>query len=82
MIMDFQIYASIIPWEQTGTVVVPVSFMKNLNTQEFYFSFDFAEFAGTDKTEINYYFEVFDNDNLSGPKSTRSSRLNLPDSLI
>ena len=57
------------------TVVVPVSFMKNLNTQEFYFSFDFAEFAGTDKTEINYYFEVFDNDNLSGPKSTRSSRL-------
>lgn len=39
------------------------------------FSFDFAEFAGTDKTEINYYFEVFDNDNLSGPKSTRSSRL-------
>ena len=49
--------------------------MKNLNTQEFYFSFDFAEFAGTDKTEINYYFEVFDNDNLSGPKSTRSSRL-------
>ena len=29
--------------------------MKNLNTQEFYFSFDFAEFAGTDKTEINYY---------------------------
>ena len=57
------------------TVVVPVSFMKNLNTQEFYFSFDFTEFAGTDKTEINYYFEVFDNDNLSGPKSTRSSRL-------
>lgn len=57
------------------TVVVPVSFMKNLNTQEFYFSFDFDEFAGTDKTEINYYFEVFDNDNLSGPKSTRSSRL-------
>ena len=46
-----------------------------MNTQEFYFSFDFAEFAGTDKTEINYYFEVFDNDNLSGPKSTRSSRL-------
>ena len=57
------------------TVVVPVSFMKNLNTQEFYFSFDFAEFAGTDNTDINYYFEVFDNDNLSGPKSTRSSRL-------
>lgn len=56
------------------TVVVPVSFVKNLNTQEFYFSFDFAEFADADETEVNYYFEVFDNDNLSGPKSTRSSR--------
>lgn len=56
------------------TVAVPVSFVKNSNMQEFYFSFNFAEFAGTDKTDVNYYFEVFDNDNISGPKSTRSSQ--------
>ena len=61
--------------------VVPVSFSKGANVQEFYFSFDFAEFAGMDESEIDYYFEVFDNDDLSGPKSTRSDRkmYRLPD---
>ncbi|MCM1032092.1 MAG: hypothetical protein NC410_11700, partial [Oscillibacter sp.] len=61
--------------------VIPVSFSKGMNVQEFYFSFDFAEFAGMDESDINYYFEVFDNDNLSGPKSTRSDQkmYRLPD---
>lgn len=63
------------------TTVIPVPFSKNMNVQEFYFSFDFAEFAGMDKSDIHYYFEVFDNDNLSGPKSTRSDQqvYQLPD---
>lgn len=52
--------------------VVPVNILKNLTTQEFYFEFDFAEFAGIEKSRIHYYFEVFDNDGISGPKSTRS----------
>lgn len=56
--------------------VMPVPIVKNINTQEFYFTFDFAEFAGMDKAEINYYFEVFDNDDVSGPKSTRSDARN------
>lgn len=56
---------------KTNTVV-PVNILKNTNTQEFYFEFDFAEFAGMDKTKIDYFFEVFDNDCISGPKSTRS----------
>lgn len=58
---------------QTNTVI-PVPFVKNTNTQEFYFSFDFSEFAGMDRSKIDYYFEVFDNDVLSGPKSTRSDQ--------
>lgn len=56
---------------RTNTVM-PIQIVKNINAQEFYFSFDFAEFAGMDKTQINYFFEVFDNDVISGPKSTRS----------
>ncbi|MCM1031365.1 MAG: hypothetical protein NC410_08015 [Oscillibacter sp.] len=60
---------------QTNTVV-PVRVNKNLNTQEFYFEFNFAEFAGMDKAKISYFFEVFDNDVLSGPKSTRSDAKN------
>ena len=56
---------------QTNTVM-PVRINKSLNTQEFYFEFNFAEFAGMDKAKIRYFFEVFDNDAVSGPKSTRS----------
>ncbi|WP_251621271.1 DUF4175 family protein [Odoribacter lunatus] len=61
--------------------IVPVRINNNITTQEFYFEFNFAEFAGTDKVQIQYFFEVFDNDNVSGPKSTRSDAKNysLPD---
>lgn len=60
---------------KTNTVIpIPVSL--NTNTQEFYFSFDFAEFAGMDKSRITYFFEIFDNDHISGPKSTRSDQKN------
>lgn len=52
--------------------VVPVNIVNHLKNQEFYFMFDFAEFAGMDNSQVDYYFEVFDNDVLSGPKSTRS----------
>lgn len=55
-----------------GNTVIPIEIVRNINTQEFYFSFDFAEFAGMDRTKISYYFEIFDNDAISGPKSTRS----------
>lgn len=58
---------------RTNTVV-PVRIVKNSRSQEFYFEFDFAEFAGVDKSKISYFFEVFDNDNISGPKSTRSDQ--------
>ncbi|MEG1949058.1 MAG: hypothetical protein RR137_01635 [Odoribacter sp.] len=56
--------------------VVPVPIVRNVNTQDFYFSFDFAEFAGMDKADIGYFFEIFDNDHLSGPKGTRSDDKN------
>ncbi len=61
--------------------VVPIAVNKNPNAQEFYFEFDFAEFAGMDQADIHYYFEVFDNDLISGPKSTRSDALHytIPD---
>lgn len=59
-----------------SNTVVPIHIVKNSNSQEFYFSFDFAEFAGMDQSNIKYYFEIFDNDNLSGPKSTRSQDQN------
>lgn len=59
-----------------NTTVMPVRINRNINTQEFYFEFNFAEFAGMDKARVEYYFEVFDNDAISGPKSTRSDAKN------
>ena len=56
--------------------VMPIQIVKNINAQEFYFSFDFSEFAGMDKAQIGYFFEVFDNDAISGPKSARSDNKN------
>lgn len=56
--------------------VMPIQIVKNINAQEFYFSFDFSEFAGMDKAQIGYFFEVFDNDVILGPKSTRSDNKN------
>ena len=37
--------------------VVPINIAKNTNTQEFYFSFDFAEFGGMDKSEVSYFLK-------------------------
>ncbi len=48
---------------------VNINFNKNLSTQEFYFSYEFNENV---KDEISYYFEVFDNDEINGAKSTKS----------
>ncbi|GHV61412.1 ATPase [Bacteroidia bacterium] len=64
-----------------NNTVIPINISKNLTTQEFYFEFNFGEFAGMDKTDISYYFEVFDNDDISGPKSSRTdvSNYRIPD---
>lgn len=61
---------------QRTHTTVPIHINPHSPHQEFYFSFDFAEFAGMDKSEISYFFEIFDNDNISGPKSTRSDSKN------
>ncbi|OQX98176.1 MAG: hypothetical protein B6I24_06105 [Bacteroidetes bacterium 4572_128] len=44
----------------------------NTLTQEFYHTFDFSEILEKNYTEIEYYFEVFDNDGVNGSKSART----------
>jgi hypothetical protein len=50
-------------------------FNKTLNQQSFYYSLDMNELVKTPGDELNYYFEVCDNDGLYGPKCTRSGLL-------
>jgi len=41
--------------------------------QEIYFVWDVSDLLLTAGDVISFYFEIFDNDNISGPKSTKSS---------
>ena len=60
----------------------PIAISCNLSSQEFYFAFDFATVDISEGSQVQYYFEVFDNDEVNKPKMTRSERFSLliPDS--
>lgn len=63
-------------------VYVPITFRKKLSSQEFYFAFDFASIDYQEGSQVQYYFEVFDNDGINKPKVTRSNQWSflVPDS--
>ncbi len=50
---------------------LPVNIDKNILTQEYFYSFDFNTIK--DITDVEYYFEVYDNDAVNGSKSTKTS---------
>ncbi|MCD6366940.1 MAG: hypothetical protein J7L46_05305, partial [Bacteroidales bacterium] len=55
-----------------SVVKLPVEINSKTITQGFEYGFDFAGIVATE-TKISYYFEVWDNDGIHGPKSSRSS---------
>jgi len=55
---------------------MPVVINKNQNRQEFYYAFDFSTADLPQGCQVQYYFEVFDNDAINKPKSTKSDFLN------
>lgn len=57
-----------------STITIP--FIKSLNQQDFYFTFDFSDFK-EDNNVLNYYFSVFDNDAISGFKETSSESFSI-----
>ena len=50
-------------------------FNKALNQQSFYYSLDINDLIKNAGDELDYFFEVCDNDGLHGPKCTRSGLL-------
>ncbi len=65
-------------YDENGTIVeednvVDISIKNDITIQDFYFYFDIASFILKPGYKIDYYFEVFDNDGVNGPKSTKSS---------
>lgn len=58
---------------KTQTVNLPVR--NNLVRDQFYYYWDLSELGIQTGEEIEYYFEVWDNDGVHGAKSTRSQRM-------
>jgi len=52
--------------------IISVPINKSVKYQEFYFAFDFSSLKD-ESGEVEYYFEVWDNDGIHGPKSSRSA---------
>jgi len=52
------------------SILIP--FEKNNNNQIFYYSADLSTLLSSPGSSINYYFEVWDNDAINGPKATKS----------
>lgn len=53
--------------------VVPIKIQNNVTIQDFYYYFDQGMFDLNPGEQIDYYFQVFDNDGVNGAKSTKSS---------
>ena len=52
--------------------IVPIKFDKNLKTDNFFFIFDMNTIDFNEGDELEYYFEVSDNDAVNKPKTSRS----------
>lgn len=57
--------------EIDSLVTIPIN--KGVVNQDFYFGFDFSKIKTDDSKKVEYYFEVYDNDQINGSKSSRSN---------
>ncbi|MBU1680718.1 MAG: hypothetical protein KKD86_17990 [Bacteroidetes bacterium] len=55
---------------QANYSAMEIPFGKNLKETDIYFTWDLTSMFLAARDEITYYFEIFDNDNINGPKST------------
>jgi len=62
--------------EGEEAISFPLAIQKNLTRQEFYYAFDFSTVDLPQGSQVQYYFEVFDNDAINKPKSSKSDFLN------
>lgn len=57
----------------TSNTIVPIKIQNNVTIQDFYYYFDQSMLNLQPGEQIEYYFQVFDNDGVNGAKSTKSS---------
>ncbi|MGP8216828.1 MAG: DUF4175 family protein [Bacteroidia bacterium] len=70
----YRIYSSEDSSAKAGiTKMTDISIEKNTTQQPFYFYWDMDTLNFSPGTQVEYYFEVWDNDGVNGPKSTKSA---------
>ena len=56
---------------------VPITISNLQKEEEVYFVWDLAPLVLAEGEVLSYYFEIFDNDNISGPKSTKTKQFTI-----
>lgn len=59
--------------ERVTTVPIPLS--KQSNRENYYYYWDLSNLGIAPGEQLSYYFEVWDNDGVNGPKSTRTQQM-------
>lgn len=54
---------------------IPVEINRNITAQEYYFMYDFSTLNIKEGNEIDYYFEIWDNDAINGSKPARTQTM-------
>jgi hypothetical protein len=62
-------------YKKMTTNSTPIAVSKTVNRDQFFHYWDMTELGVAPGDEIEYYFEVWDNDGVSGAKSTRSQKM-------
>jgi hypothetical protein len=55
--------------------VVSININKAINQEDFYFYFDISSLGAKPGENIEYFFEIWDNDGINGSKSSRSQKM-------
>ncbi|MFL5764940.1 MAG: DUF4175 family protein [Bacteroidia bacterium] len=62
-------------YRKLTTNATPIAISKTSNRDQFFHYWDMTELGVSPGDEIEYYFEVWDNDGVTGAKSTRSQKM-------
>lgn len=75
--LEFRLARKTAEGVSSAELSMPVEIQKGNVQQQFYYFFDIAGAGLSPGDEIEYYFQVWDNDGVNGSKSSRSPRMSL-----
>ncbi len=77
MILNYRLSASKYRRAAEEFSQIPITVSNQFKEDEIYFVWDLAPFVLAESEVLLYYFEVFDNDNVNGPKSAKTPQFTI-----